>query len=179
VNLALGKLEADTEVASQLLEVARNMEERLIPIFFRMQLEQDEKRALQDKVNLWQPRIQQVEASTAEVAQLKRELEKAKRANETITRESGRLSAGLETELEGLRDQLLAERAISKEKDKLVEQLVLEQENLKKERKLAKLKLKALAQSSSSSLRRLPSNGADDSLMVEPAARDPPRNFRS
>ncbi|KAE9384300.1 hypothetical protein BT96DRAFT_929373 [Gymnopus androsaceus JB14] len=72
------------------------MEERLVPILFRMQVEQDEKRALQEKVKAWRPKILQVESSASEVAQLKKELEKAERSKQAMARENARLKKELE-----------------------------------------------------------------------------------
>ncbi|KAJ3930073.1 MAG: hypothetical protein NXY57DRAFT_1062729 [Lentinula lateritia] len=164
-----GKLGVDAETASNLLGVAKDMEERLRPIFFQFQLERDEKRTLQEKVNLWQHRVTQVEASEVEVAKLKKELERAKRANQGMAAENCRLTKRLEaevTESEKLRKDVIDERRLNKERDGLVQQLERELENAGKLAGLTNKKLKVLARSSN----RTPvANSADNSLIVEPA----------
>lgn len=161
------------------------MEERLRPIFFQFQLERDEKRTLQEKVNLWQHRVTQVEASEVEVAKLKKELERAKRANQGMAAENCRLTKRLEaevTESEKLRKDVIDERRLNKERDGLVQQLERELENagklvrhkrsrfsrslISEQAGLTNKKLKVLARSSN----RTPvANSADNSLIVEPA----------
>ncbi|KIK59181.1 hypothetical protein GYMLUDRAFT_97917 [Collybiopsis luxurians FD-317 M1] len=161
----VGKLQVDEGIANKLLKVADDMQDRLLPIYFIMQLEQDEKRALQDKVNLWQPRIAQVEASAAEVAKLTKELEKAKR-------EESQLLAQLETERnenEKLRKDVIDERRLTKEKEGLVQKLMEEKENAAKQAKAARTKLRALSKGSSSNRRRVSTSTDDPSLIVEPA----------
>ncbi|KAJ3869854.1 hypothetical protein EV359DRAFT_59466 [Lentinula novae-zelandiae] len=147
-----GKLGVDAETASKLLGVAKDMEERLRPIFFQLQLERDEKRTLQEKV-----------------ARLKKELERAKRANQGMAAENCRLTKRLEaevTESEKLRKDVIDERRLNKERDGLVQQLERELENAGKLAGLTNKKLKVLARSSN----RMPvANSADDSLIVEPA----------
>ncbi|KAJ4493318.1 hypothetical protein C8R41DRAFT_326058 [Lentinula lateritia] len=160
-----GKLGVDAETASNLLGVAKDMEERLRPIFFQFQLERDEKRTLQEKVNLWQHRVTQVEASEVEVAKLKKELERAKRANQGMAAENCRLTKRLEaevTESEKLRKDVIDERRLNKERDGLVQQLERELENAGKLAGLTNKKLKVLARSSN----RTPvANSADNSLI--------------
>ncbi|KAE9392386.1 hypothetical protein BT96DRAFT_924754 [Gymnopus androsaceus JB14] len=167
------KLEVDEDTANNLLKVAKNMEERLVPIFFRMQLEQDEKRALQEKVNAWHPKIMQAESSASEVVRLKKELEKVEHSKQTMASENDRLTKLLEAETkesEKLRRDVIDERRLAKEKDVLVYQLVQEKENADKQVTLVKKKLKVLAHAQSSSNRKAShSNSADDSLIVEPA----------
>ncbi|KAH7880062.1 uncharacterized protein C8R40DRAFT_1084234 [Lentinula edodes] len=164
-----GRLEVDAETASKLLGVAKDMKDRLQPIFFQLQLERDEKRNLQQKVNLWQHRVTQVEASEVEVARLKKELENAKRAKLGMVAENCRLTKRLEaevTESEKLRKDVIDERRLTKERDELVQQLERELENAGKQAGLTNKKLKVLARSSN----RMPAaNSADDSLIVEPA----------
>ncbi|KAJ3809068.1 hypothetical protein F5876DRAFT_66780 [Lentinula aff. lateritia] len=164
-----GLLKVDAETASKLLGVAKDMEERLRPIFFQLQLERDEKYTLQEKVNLWQHRITQVEASEVEVARLKKELERAKRATQAIVAENCRLTKQLEaevTESEKLRKDVIDERRLTKERDELVQQLERELEDAGKQACLANKKLKVLPRSSN----RIPvADIADDSLIVESA----------
>ncbi|KAE9392383.1 hypothetical protein BT96DRAFT_924751 [Gymnopus androsaceus JB14] len=95
------------------------MEERLVPMFFRMQLLQDKKRALKKKVKAWRPKILQVESSASEVTKLKKELKKAERSKQTIARKNARLTKLLEAETkesEKLRRNMINKRRLVKKK---------------------------------------------------------------
>ncbi|KAJ4475574.1 hypothetical protein J3R30DRAFT_3500665 [Lentinula aciculospora] len=172
---AAKKSKMDADTASKLLEVAKNMEDNLRPIFFRLQLERDEKRALQEKVNLWQPRVIQVEALKAEVARSKQELESVIRANQRTIAKNNQLASQLEAdrvEIEKLRKDVIDERRLYKERDELVQQLKRDLEYSRKQAVFLNKKLKVLAQSSSSN-RISAGNTADDTLIVKPAVLGP------
>ncbi|KIK59184.1 hypothetical protein GYMLUDRAFT_685752 [Collybiopsis luxurians FD-317 M1] len=147
-----GKLKNTNEaVANKLLSVAKDMQDRLLPIYFVMQLEHDEKRALRNKVDLWQPKITQVKASTAEVAKLTKELEKARRLQ-------NQMLAQLEKEWaenKKLRKDVVDERRRRKEMEVLVLELIEENENAAKRAKTAREVLRAFSKGSSSNRGRV------------------------
>ncbi|KIK59183.1 hypothetical protein GYMLUDRAFT_74700 [Collybiopsis luxurians FD-317 M1] len=123
------------------------MQDRLLPIYSVMQLEQDEKRALQDKVDRWQSKISEVRASAAEVKKLTEELEKAERVE-------SQLSDQLEAEREEnrkLRKDAVDQRRITKEMEAMVLRLLREKEDAAKRAKASREVLRALSKGSSSS----------------------------
>ncbi|KAJ3766987.1 hypothetical protein FB446DRAFT_775815 [Lentinula raphanica] len=159
---------ADGELAQKLHEVEKDLEQGFQVISYQLRLEQDEKRALQEKVNLWARRVAQTDKVDAQSKQLKEQLDKAIRANQTAITTNKELTRRLATEqneIEQLRKDVIDERRWTKEREEQIHQLEQELEATKKQAKLTKKKLKHLARDSPNSA----PDSVDDTLIVDPA----------
>ncbi|KAL0570397.1 hypothetical protein V5O48_011555 [Marasmius crinis-equi] len=151
-------------IASHLLASARNMEDRLAYFAHHVQMERDEKDALQQKVNMWHSRVLQADALARENKCLKANAREAQRDIARLQTENnklGRVVNGLKAEGE----RICGVEKVVEEKDRIIEELRGQIEEAKKENRLMKRKLKALSSSKPSRKRAVAD--PNDSLLVD------------
>ncbi|KAK7438429.1 hypothetical protein VKT23_018043 [Stygiomarasmius scandens] len=156
----------DEITASKLLGVAKNMDERIAPLFFQLRLEQDEKRALQDKVNLWLPRVNKTESVERQVACLKEHLQEQKKALTEAEMEKAKLAGWISAqtqEIESLKDTMSQQLGVISLKNAEIAQLKKIAEDEARHAGLYKKKLKLLSKGQPRHKKDL-----DDSLIVRP-----------
>ncbi|KAF9262898.1 hypothetical protein L218DRAFT_1077562 [Marasmius fiardii PR-910] len=155
----------NNDVAAQLLASAKNMEDRLQYLPHQLQLERDEKVALQRKVDLWHERIQMVESQEREIKCLKATVRELNQNVATLQTQNNQLSGsadGLRKEQEKLQRVIAKQKNTITEKDEQISGLELQKEDGEKQNHLLKKKFKAL--SAKSSRRQSDTN---DSLLID------------
>ncbi|KAL0062485.1 hypothetical protein AAF712_010618 [Marasmius tenuissimus] len=178
------RLDSEGDTASKLLDAAKGMEERLQYFAQQLQLERDEKKALQEKVDLWHSRIIQAGAQERENTCLKASIRESKQDIAHLQTENNNLARHIDAmrkEQEKLQGTNSRHGKAAVEKDELIEELTHAKEEAEKkvqriyllchppahkdhQNRLFKQKLKALTSSKSS---RTPTDHANDSLLVD------------
>ncbi|KAJ8093374.1 hypothetical protein PM082_020231 [Marasmius tenuissimus] len=161
------RLDSEGDTASKLLDAAKGMEERLQYFAQQLQLERDEKKALQEKVDLWHSRIIQAGAQERENTCLKASIRESKQDIAHLQTENNNLARHIDAmrkEQEKLQGTNSRHGKAAVEKDELIEELTHAKEEAEKKNRLLKQKLKALTSSKSA---RTPADHANDSLLVD------------
>ncbi|KAG7086363.1 hypothetical protein E1B28_002323 [Marasmius oreades] len=163
-TIANSKALGNSDIAVQLLASAKNMEERLQYIPHQLQLERDEKVALQRKVDLWHARIQMVESQERQIKCLKATIRESNQNVARLQSEINKLTVcadGLRKEQEKLQKVSDQQKKTIAEKEVRLSDLQLQVEDREKKNRLLKQKLKAVSKST-----RPPADG-NESLFID------------
>ncbi|KAF5344279.1 hypothetical protein D9758_012316 [Tetrapyrgos nigripes] len=153
--------------ASRLLAAMKYLDDRMGPLFYQLRLEQDEKQALQEKVNLWLPRVRLTEKLEREVKCLKEHLHESKQETARALESNSELRKELEwkdRENAKLRQMIAEQAGVIDVKDAEIARWMKTAEDEAKQAKLFKKKMKVM----SKGLPQCESNESDQSLSLKP-----------
>ncbi|THV06923.1 hypothetical protein K435DRAFT_417182 [Dendrothele bispora CBS 962.96] len=165
------EVNVEQATADRLLNVAKEMDERIAPLFFQLQLEQHEKLALQEKVNQWLPRVKNAQKVEREVECLKGHLAEKQKALVHANEVNARQAVAIEKqrqEIDTLKDMISQQMGIISLRDAEVVQWKKNVEDEQMQTRLYKKKLKVLSKGLTQ--RKGNSDDNDDSLIVGPSS---------
>ncbi|KAF9464516.1 hypothetical protein BDZ94DRAFT_1190793 [Collybia nuda] len=159
----------DEETARELVEAARNLEERVLPLYSELELEQAEKTALREQVEDLKRRLGEMETLDKQVIQLQKKIqdERLKHEKATALGNEERKHAIREMD-ENARLNKVVQRQQRKLEAKEEEIQQVQNEVSEKEKKIGLLTRKLRALSKQGKKPRLNPQDPDESLQIEP-----------
>lgn len=159
----------DADTANNLLEAARNLEERILPLSTMLELQRADNAAYQKQIASLEGKLKQTESLDGKVSRLRVRLGEAEKNYETaasLAEKVAKRAAAKQDEIGRLKESLERYRHALKNKDEEVQRTKAALELKETQVRLLNTKLKALAKSGSRP--RIRTEDPDASLLVEP-----------